>query len=230
MGRNIPVNLNDVPDSTLLPVGMYLMTVDTIEETTTNPDKGIARLMYKTVFKVVEPTQFAGVPLFEYFVIGNNDDPDAKDASTWMNSIGAKRLKRLAKSTMVPVTNDADGMIGAITGQRFVASIGQKIDDGVRDPKYAGTRRNTIESMYAVGTQAVGITGSSDLALDEAPAIPATLKTSAAEQTAVAPTAAPAKPATKAAASPTVPCPYCGTTVTRADYMTHIRATHPENE
>lgn len=230
MGRTIPVNLNDIPDSTLLPTGMYLMSVDTIEETTTNPDKGIARLMYKATFKVVEPEQFAGVPLFEYFVIGNNDDPDARQAATWLNSVGAKRLKRLAKATLVPVTNDADAMVGAITGQRFVASIGQKIDDGQRDPKYAGFKRNTVEGMHAVGTQTIGITGSSDAAVDELPIVPATVKTSAAVQTAPSSGGQAAKPASKAAASPTVPCPYCGTPVTRAEYMNHVRAAHPENE
>lgn len=206
---------------------MYLFAVDSIEETTTNPEKGIARLMYKATFKVQEPKEFAGVPYFDYYVIGSNDDPKAAEGATWLNSIGAKRFKRLAKAVLVPITDDMDGMISAIEDQRFLGDIGQEVDDGIKDPKYKGTKRNRLNAVHAIGTQHIGITGGSDVDLEEAPAIPATLKTSAASQTGPAPTA-PAP--TKVAASAQVPCPYCGTPTLRSEYMAHIKSVHPEAE
>lgn len=197
MGRT--VNFDEIPDSTLLPADNYTFEVEDLSEETSK--KGY--LMYKGTMRVVEPAEFAGTPLFEYFAIGNENDPTASEQKTWATSVGAKRLKRLFKATMITFTQDVDEMVESAKGQRFIGSVTQETDDGTRDPKFAGTKRNRLQNMYPIGTTAIG-------------------------KPATAPAAAATKPATKAAPASTMSCPFCQESVTRAEYSEHVKAKHPD--
>jgi hypothetical protein len=205
MGRNI--DLNEVPDSTLLPDDLYLLEVEDITEETSKA----GRFMYRTVYRVQEPATFAGVPLYDYFAIGNEDDPNANEQATWNNSLGARRLRRLAKATMVPLTKDIDELVATIKGQRFSARVGQRVDDGVRDPKYKGNVSNQVVAMYPVG---------------------ATNDTHVAPPAAASKAATPAPPAApkaaKAVSASTLSCPFCSETVARSAYNAHVKSNHPD--
>lgn len=219
MGRQIPVSFDDVPDAQLLPRGVYLMSVDSIDEAFSR-EKG--SLMYKVTLVVEEPAQFAGVPQFDYYVIGNGDDPKAEQPATWLNSIGIKRFKRLTRATLVPYTSDMDELIARLTGQKFLATIEQEIDMNPKDPKYAGMKRNRIAAVNTIGTMAVGISGASDApaTLTAPPVISVQVQTGS---------VAAAKP-TKVAPSATLACPYCSEPMSRAAYAQHRRDKHPDEE
>src|SRR5438552_3518007 len=73
----------DIPDSNLLPAGVYEFTVKELAETTTKATEDkVAKLMYVAQLKVVEPKEYRGQVLFDRFTIGNEDDPDASDPET----------------------------------------------------------------------------------------------------------------------------------------------------
>jgi hypothetical protein len=209
MGRQ--VEWDSIPDSTLLPDDLYMIEVDSLTEETSK--KGY--LMYRGTLRVVEPVAFAGTPLYEYFSIGTADDPTGSEASTWKNSIGAKRLKRLFKSTLIPLTNDVDQMIEQVVGQRFVGAVGQEEDDGTRDPKYKGVKRNKINAMYPVGTHAPGAGAG-------AGGFGGSRSTNQAAKPAGSPAAASAKTAS------TISCPFCPTSMARSEYAGHVKDNHPD--
>lgn len=218
MGRN--VNWDEIPDSTLLPEDLYLCEVDDCTEEATRQG---ARLMYRTTIRVVEPPAFAGTPLYEYFVIGTPDDPSASEAETWKNSVGARRLKRLFKATMIPLSPDVDEMVETLKGQRFVAQVGQEVDDGVRDPKYKGVKRNRINGMYTVGTQRIG----AGAPASEPEAKPAPV---AVGQAAKPTAAAGSRGGKTATVAQTITCPFCSVSMPRSEYAGHRKAEHPDED
>ena len=202
MSRKIPVSWDDISDSTLLPVDIYVMTVKDITEMRSRDDN---LLMYKAEFSVQEPTAYAGLPFTDYYVIGNKEDPDAQGAETWKNSIGLKRLKRLATSTLVPLGSDIDKMIESMKGQSLSVSMGQKVE--MKDGPYKGTKRNQIERMYALG------------------AAPVWPKGAPADGNTPGP-----RPAARMATAPTLPCPFCpsgAAPVLRTEYSQHVKDVHP---
>lgn len=219
MARSI--DWDQIPDSTLLPQDLYEFEVEDLTEETSKKGK----LMYRGVFRVVQPANFAGAPIYDYFAVGTDDDPTGQDDLTWKNSIGVRRLKRLFKAAQIPMTPEIDEMVETVKGQHFVGSVSQEVDDGLRDPKYAGVKRNRIDAMYPVGTR---LPGSADAAPIAAPAAVAPPRPAA---TAAGRGAAAAKPApTRASAAPTVPCPYCGEVMARAAYPAHAKSKHPDAE
>lgn len=213
------VNWDDIPDSTLLPQDLYEFEVEDLTEETSKKGK----LMYRGVFRVVQPTAFAGAPIYDYFAVGTDDDPTAQDELTWKNSIGVRRLKRLFKAAQIPMTPEIDEMVETAKGQHFVGSVSQEVDDGTRDPKYAGVKRNRIDAMYPVGTRLPGAAGSGETTAT--PAAPPRPAASAAGRG-----AAPRPAPTRATTAPTVPCPYCGEVMARAAYPAHAKSKHPDAE
>lgn len=210
------IDLNEVPDNALLPDNLYLLEVEDLEATESKAGK----FMYKATYRVVEG-DYTGVPLFDYFAIGTDDDKQAQAQATWNASPAARRLKRLFKSCMVPI-GSVPTMVETAKGQRFSARIGQEADRST-DPKYAGTPKNKIIAMYSVG--AAPVSGAS---------APAPVS---ARQTAPAPGGAAAQTdrrsatgqAGKVTAPATVACPFCGDPIERgAKYAAHVRALHPE--
>src|SRR6516162_8907156 len=63
------------------------------------------KLMYTGAFEVVEPEDYAGLRLMEWFLIGTDEDPKAKKEKTWRNAEGGPgRLKRLLVRSGTPIT------------------------------------------------------------------------------------------------------------------------------
>lgn len=154
MGRTIPHN--EIPDSTIVPTGTYLVNIDSMESgvTRTPPE----RLQYKEQLRVVEPTSHANLVLFDSQTIGTEDDRDAEYIETWQQSPGARRLKGLCAAAGVS-EEDEDRMIQAVEGQQVLVYVQEYTDDGSYDEKYKGQPRNRISRYYRVGDREPGIEG-----------------------------------------------------------------------
>jgi hypothetical protein len=236
------VNFDAVPDTGVVDPGIYQVAIGELEETASKSGK----LMYNARIEIIEPTDFAGMGIFESFVIGSDDDPDAQEETTWNKSVGCRRLKQMLKAAQVPLDNDMDNVVAAALQQQLVVSVTQEVDDGSRDPQYVGRVRNRIGAFYQLGHKEVGVAPA-------APAKPATPKAVApkpplavtpkanlapGQQLAPAPKAAPpprppaapqaAKPAAPkpaaAAKAPTAHCTICDTDVLRSEFADHVEA------
>ncbi len=207
---------DEIPDSTLLPDGIYPFDIEGIKE----DQSKAGALMYTATYRVAEG-DFVGLPQFDRFNIGSPDDPNADDPETWKRSIGARQLKRLFKAAHVPLGTDVDDMCQAAIGQRFLGVVNQQTDDGVRNPQYKGVVRNQFRGYYAVGERATTnqtATVAKHTRPSPSPAAPVA-------RPVTAPATKPVKPAAK---DPTVPCGECGEIVPRRLYMKHVEEKHPE--
>lgn len=233
------VNFDAVPDTGAIPDGIYQVSIADLEETASKTGK----LMYNTRFEVMEPADFAGMGIFEMFVIGSDEDPDAAEDATWVKSVGARRLKQTLKAAQVPLDTDMDNVIAAAIQQQLVISVSQEIES---EGDYAGRVRNRISAFYQLGHKQVGLT--------DAPTSKATSKALPKAASARMATAAPARPApaparpagagvkpnlppgvqVPAARGPAAPkapvraatvnCTICSTAVPRDQFAAHVEA------
>lgn len=201
MGKQ--VDWNDIPDprqSGDLPDGIYMLGVETI----TKKPSGSGKLMYEGIVRVVEPVAFAGAPLYENFVIGNDTDPQADDPRTLKESTGLKILKTIFVACGMPLARDLDVMAQQATGQRFLASIYTKVEppmnkDGTVNA-YAGRKKNAMGRMWRVGERPVGLASTP-------------------------PVAGPVAGApNNGAPTQTVPSPFTGEQVPIAEFAAHVAA------
>ncbi len=195
MGRN--VNWGEVPDSAIVPDGIYLVTIEEVTEGMSGDSEGrTPKLMYKAAHRIVEPVQFVNLPVYDNFVIGSDDDPNADDKATWAASIGARRMKRLAKTAQVGLFEDMELLCEQMKGQQVLAMIGQQTTK-------RGSVLNQVNSYHTIGECEVGVTEPHAGARPAAKpaARPATLTSeqqigrTAAKPAAAAPAPAAAKPA-----------------------------------
>lgn len=213
MGRQ--VDWTDVPDSNILPEGLYVCEIESIEEKQSRSGK----LMYHGTFRVADGVM-KGSPLFEYFVIGSDDDPNADQPQTWKAAIGSRRLKAVFRAAQVPDDRDIDNRIAVAVGQRLIAAVQQETDqkktnaDGSPN-SFFGNIRNKIGAFYSTAERAAGPTAPA--------AAPAASDPSAGNKS---------KPLAKPV-SEDVECPYCPSgknKVNRKEYMGHLKSEHPEVE
>lgn len=219
-----------IPDSTVLPEGAILFTIeDIIEERTNEGD----RLMYNFHFRAQEPPAVASLMHFERFTIGSPEDPEAEDPDTWAKSIGARIMKQVLKASQVELGEDLDEVFGAAKGQNVIGIVTQQVDDGSRDPKYKGQIRNRVQRWYAPGEREVALNG-------PAAAAPTALKPKPGAAKAAPPAAKPApapavathppsKPGPKAApsakpAEKTLTCTVCNEQVLKSQLAEHVEA------
>src|SRR6266404_3874421 len=105
---------DEVPDSDVVPDGGYLASIANLEVSQTgNNAKTPGAKMFKAMYSIKEPKEYKGVPLFDNFVIGNEDDPDATKTSTWKASRGAKALKKLLTAAQVPLEGEEEDICDA---------------------------------------------------------------------------------------------------------------------
>ena len=220
-----------IPDSTVLHGGAYLFSIEGIEEKQSQSGKA----MYVGTFRVVEPTAFAGLPYYENFVIGTDDDPACDDPKTLETVVGARILKRVLKAANIEMGDDLDDCCEGAKDQQVVGLISQVVDDGARDARYKGRIRNVCQGWYTPGERAIGLDGSESAAAPARPAAPrATVPAKAAPKPVsaarpAAPVARPTAAATRAKPTPGVKCGICGEEVARAEFAKHVE-THGEEE
>lgn len=234
MGRQFA--WDDIPDSgALLPAGTYLVGVESIEEKTAEQS---GKLMYSAVFRVIEPDQFSNMPIYNNFVIGNDDDPGADDPETQKASVGAKMMKACMKAAQVAFHPDIDVMIGAAQDQQLVITLTQSTE--TKEGPYKGRVRNNVAGFYPVGTREPSVTAGGAPAVKpakpplkgvtggkaQAPARPGAPIGGKLPPKAAAPVSAKAPVGKKTAAAATVTCTLCDPAqqVPRTEYVAHVQA------
>lgn len=249
MGRRMP--FEEIPDSNVVPGGIYPLKALKLEETESQTGK----LMYKLSVQITDDPKvgdYSGMVLFEQFTIGNDDDLKAEQVDTWKRSFGAKMLKQLIAASQIAERNDLDKICANFADHQFLGNINYSVE---KEGPYAGTPRNRINSFFAVGSREVGIDpkslaeykggggGSAPKAVPQmapqapqpaaAPAVPQPVSPQpmAAPQPVAPAPAAPAAPAAPqpvaaAPAGPAMACQLCGQTVPMAQFAQHMKDQH----
>ena len=227
MGRRAP--WQDIPDSAVVPDGVYHLAVEEIEESQSSEQTG-GKLMYELEVRVIEPKAFVNLPLYNNFVIGSDDDPNADDPETWKASVGAKNLKRFFSAVQVEFVDDLAPMCVTAKDQEFLGLVTKSQET---QGQYKGRERNNFNGWFKLGERAVGL-----LPTDQQPAgrrrgRPAAPLVEASVAVPAAP-AAPRQPARVASPAPsaavsrkpaaapaTVPCALCGVAIPREAFLAH---------
>lgn len=146
MPRLWPVNeIDETVAGQLVRVGPYVTSAKITEGASKS-----GKLMYTFVGKIQEHAEFLGVPLYENFVIGSDNDRDAEDPDTWKKSIGAGRMRQCLNSAGIPPNEDVDEMIANefVVGVNVGHEITTNPNSGEKEP------RNKVLSFFAVGNGA----------------------------------------------------------------------------
>jgi hypothetical protein len=192
--------LENVPDSTVLPKCDVLARVAVIEKKHSNNGK----LMYKAEYRIDDDGAggHKNLPIWEQYLIGSEKDPEAEITKTWIEAPGARNLKRLFKKLGLDTTKDVDVLIVEAEGQQIGLSIIRFVEpdkkkqrgaDGVMrevDNEYAGQPRNRISNYWTPGEKTPQIFEEEDSG-EAIETVAATKATTSAK--------APAQAATKAA-------------------------------
>ena len=225
MGRKAP--WQDIPDSAVVPDGVYHLAVEEIEESQSSERTG-GKLMYELTVRIVEPRAFVNLPLYNNFVVGSDDDPNADDPETWKASVGAKNLKRFFAATQVEFMDDMAPMCEASRDQEFLALVTRTTQE---KGDFKGREQNNFNGGFKRGEREGGVRppdqvpgqrrrrGAAAAApIVSAPPVPAL---SPAPRRPVAPAPGPAAPRRPAAAPATVPCALCGVAIPREAFLAH---------
>lgn len=167
MSRLIP--FGNIPDSSLLPDGIFRLKLAKVEAVmTASRDGKASKLMYKTMSQVIEPKSHAGLMYFEQFVIGTEDDPEAEELSTWQTSFGARNWKKLCAKTNVPYGDeeDEDTYLANLKGAEYLATVIQKVEpDKLKngeDNPYKGRVNNQTTAFWSIGEKDAVLTNGHD--------------------------------------------------------------------
>ena len=152
MGRQMP--WDDIPDSNVFPTGNYHVTGVKLEEVLSSGGK----LMYNCDVQIMEhpaTAPFTNMHFFENFVIGSDEDLLAEVAGTWVQSVGARRMKQMLGKAQIAEKADMDKITAGFTGCQFVIGLQEykepaKTRDGQDNP-YAGQPRNKSTGFYKIG-------------------------------------------------------------------------------
>jgi hypothetical protein len=123
-----------------------LCTIKELEKTKTKIKEGKkAKKMFVATLEVQKPKGIKGMTLREYYVIGTEDDPMAKNEETWARSeAGPGRLARLLNKANVEIDDEDDQLWcdAATSGDPIVVPI-------VHRPDTDGTPRAQIGLAFA---------------------------------------------------------------------------------
>ncbi len=203
MGRQMP--WDDIPDSNVFATGDYHMQGVKMEET---HSQSTGKLMYAIDVQVMEhpnTAAYTNMHFFENFVIGTDDDPDAQVSGTWVQSVGAKRLKQLINAANIQERADMDKICAAFAGCQLVIGLqAYKEPETNRDGSpnaYAGQERNKSVGFYKLGSREPKV----ELKLVKGPAGQVAAPPATPAPPAQAPPVAAAPPAPPQAAAPPAP-------------------------
>jgi len=127
-----------------MPAQGMKLEIEEIERTETGENSQVpGARAYQAYFRVVEPAEYKGRRLREWFNIGTKDDPKAKRDETWNRQEGgAGRLLRLMEKAQVPPDDDDDVWMEAAQGCTVYAHVGIETDR--RD----GQKRNRVGMFF----------------------------------------------------------------------------------
>lgn len=167
---------DDIPDADVLPTGDFHVRgaelVDKIAST--------GKRMFSAQIAVEEPTLYAGMTLFENFVVGSDEAPK----SILPGLLGTRMLKKMLGAAQIPGSNNSEKLCMGFENALFGISVSEYTE---KEGEYAGSPRNRITKFWKRGERVPGIaTG----AKGKGPAAVA----SAAAESAGAPVPAPPPP------------------------------------
>lgn len=103
-------------------------------------------LAYSGRFRVLEPPEYKGRVVGEFFTIGTKEDKRGRQEQTWNRpEQGPGRLLKLLRVAGVPNSDDDEEWMEAAVGAKFLATVTTEIDR--RD----GSKRNRIGMYYEDG-------------------------------------------------------------------------------
>ena len=146
MSKNRKGSLDDIPNSSTLPDGDYLLEIEEFEERRTKDTSKVPNaLMYNVDYVVLEPEDFAGRHYFENYLVGTREDPEADDPKTWKKSISARILKlHMQRAGVETAGKTVEEAAPEFKGRKIGLSIvGFESDDG--------TPRNKIKKAMSPG-------------------------------------------------------------------------------
>ena len=228
MGRQMP--WDDIPDSNMFPTGFYHVEGIKLEETVSSPNSG-GKLMFAAEVRIVEhgtTSAYTGMHIFNNFVIGSDEDPEAQVPGTWAKGFG-RSYKQMIAAAQIAEQRDTEKQCASFPGTQFIWGLKLVVQsDTNRDGtpnQFAGSEQNNPTRFYKIGAKEPGIEPKKKApGVAAAPAAPiasvasvapvAAAPAPAAVPPAVPPTApaaipapAPATPATPPPAAPAAPAP-----------------------
>lgn len=199
-----------------VPSGRYLVVVESFEQEMSTTGK----LMYTVQQRIQAPAAYKGMVLFERFVVGSAEDPEANDPQTWLSprNVAVKRMKALFKGAALNTSQSITAMSRAILQKKVVAVVSIEVEPALDKKtgdanKWAGQQRNRVDGYYKPG----------EADLVAGPALTGVAPPTPVATSAAAPAAAPAKVA-KPRAEPKLECAVCDQLVPRSQYEAHEQA------
>lgn len=103
-------------------------------------------LAYSGRFRVLEPPEYKGRIVSEFFTIGTKEDKKARQEATWNRpEQGPGRLLKLLRVAGVPNSDDDDEWMEAAVGAKFLATVTTEID------RRNGAKQNRIGMYFEDG-------------------------------------------------------------------------------
>lgn len=137
----------DVPDTNVLPNCIVSATLETLAkgETKANERSSGGKLKYNLTARITAPKALKGMNVFENYVIGTDDDPDAEENDTLIQSIGLKRMKRMFKAAGADMNTNAPPLklFTSVKGKTVLFEIEKK----------SGQFPNNVVAVYAEGEE-----------------------------------------------------------------------------
>lgn len=140
-------NPKNVPDTDLLPPGIYTVKVASIKEKT---DPALSE---NVRFTVAEPVAYKGSSLFKMFFLGTDEDPMAEERETQLGR-GFRDWKKLLNAAEVAPMGDTEEEGQALEGQELHVEVYQYVR---KKGEHKGETFNDIRSYYKLGSAEVGV-------------------------------------------------------------------------
>lgn len=146
--------VSSAPDSNVVPEGLYLVKVVKMVEKHSKAGK----LMLCPQYQIIEPKACKGQMIFENFVLGTDEDPEAESPASFKTSPAARNLKALLKksNTAISESDDKEDVCNKIAGQEVMLSVTQHEQ---QEGDYKGQVQNRVAAYYEPGEREAKITG-----------------------------------------------------------------------
>ena len=214
MGRQMP--WDDIPDSNVFPTGFYHVVGVKLEEVMSSAGK----LMFASEVEIVDhpaTNPYTGMHIFNNFVIGSDDDPEAQVAGTWAQGFG-KSYKQMIAAAQIAEQHDTEKQCASFAGTQFVWGLKVSVQaetnrDGSAN-QFAGNEQNNPTRFYKIGEKEPQIApkkavpGAAPVKAVVAPTAPPLATGTGPVAGVVAPPAAPIQPV--APVAPAAPAPLPG--------------------
>src|SRR5437762_1142946 len=153
MGRKIPENSQGMGE--LLPSSVCIVEGQSFDPKPT----GNGKHNFNCRATVIEPAELAGGTLFDSFVIGSDNDPEALKDETWLESFGNKRMISCFEAGGYDIRGQDEEVLQATyINMRYKVSVLLSTEPEVvqfgpnkgQSNPYAGNERNNVKRYWRV--------------------------------------------------------------------------------